>query len=386
MPSNTDVQNIQLTQYNLYVDGVDAGLLEDGAVSFSINGEEIVVDNVEQISGIVKSWDTGLPITGSVKFERTDFAFFRDIIAQGRVDQRNSGSSFALGMGTKRRDVTTDHTVPVLFHPTHLPLASKEGDAYFWKVAFDLSDVPWVGSRTEHQTIEVPMKVFPDLDQENGWEYGIFGDWTLTSSTPLGCFFTMKNQIYEPGLHLDAFAIKPGQIDSFNLFAFFGDTTTSPITATIDNVAGYTATDTTMVFDALSSANGLAAGDYIVLVTDTGNEYLYLTSVTYTSSTAGSFDCVRKTNGSDDNNDTVTDGAAITRIADPYWVNHTNSGGTLSNGTPATATVGDTYGSTTTTSKPLVVEGLAVGTTDVSVTFGGVSTPTTNPLVITVAN
>jgi hypothetical protein len=365
MASATDVDNIDIKQYNVYYGGVDLGLTTNDSLTIELNGEYVTVDDAEQFAGVVAEIEIGIVPMVTMEFMRADFPFIRNKILSGRVEVDISGIRAAMHLGNKKRKLHQDLNEVLRLHPKGISNTDYSQDIYLHKTAVKMEATQLIGSRTAIQRLSVTFSVYPDMTKAEGREYGIFGDWTLTTATPIGVWIQAERFARVPGKQLTAMSLTPGQTDRVAGFAGYGDDTSD--TLDIDFVAGYTATDTSLVFDALTTPSILTAGTILKYTT----ELIYIVSIAWTSTTAGTLTVVRGVLGSVAV--ALPDGTTITVKDFVSTENATDKGAWLSSD-PTKATVGDTYDASDTTKKGVLAH-VAAGSTNITITVNTVASP-----------
>lgn len=331
------------------------------------------IDDVEQFSGIVTDFENAIVPTLATIHKQADFDFLKSKILQSRVESDTSGAETVFYLGTKTRNIAADHSKELLLHPHQLPLSDRSGDIKAFKAAPMIENVQLIGSRTTEQKVQLNWRMYPDITRAVGQEYVALGNWNLTSSTPLGIFLACNHQVFSPGQHLEASTLIPGQVDRVNAFAIFGSIV-GTATAAVNEIGGRTAIDTSIAFDGLSSPNSIVNGDYLTIVTTSGAEIVFVSNVTYITSTTGTLTVIREVGGTL-NNDAIADDAVITRIASVSFSNVTDSGGVWGSTVIADVTVGNTYGSTIIKNKPGVLAHVTDGSSNITYTFESVVSP-----------
>jgi len=365
-----DVDNILLRAYDVIWDDVNLGLVEDGDLSVTINGETVVADSIAQISGVVKEVETGQIPEVTITFSRSDPDFVQNsLLKGGRVETATSGSDTVMFFDSLNRDITADFSFELRLHPTGVATSDRSGDFTFFKSAPVLDDFTFVGSRTEFQKLTVTFRVYPDLTKTNN-RYGALGDAAVVSA-PLNTFIQCNTAIFSPAQHLTALTLAVSQLDKIRAWGFFG---ANDATAAFNNVAGFTSTITTLAFDGLSQANAILVNDYLTIVTTSGNERIFVVSIVYTTSTTGTLTVIRGVAGSDDEQDAGIDDAVITRLKDVSFTDITQYT-VFASSSASNVTVGTNSDSTTQEGKPGVLENVATGSANITHTLSAIQSP-----------
>lgn len=366
MPTTADLDNIQLQAYDIVWDNQDLGFTTVDSLVINQGEQVINVDNADQLEGIIKQFSKGYVFSVTVSLKRSDFDFIYGKLMQSKATLvQGSGGEKYYSVRNQIFD-NVDLSKILKLHPSNLSATDRSKDIYFPKAFPTLEDFNLVGSRDTVQEVSITFTIFPDLD--NNDESARFGDWTAVASNPLGVWLSTDDNPQVPGKHVDAMTISAQSTHQINGFALFG-TTTGTATAAIDNGAGYTATDTSLVFDGLSSANAILDNSYVEI----GSEIIYVESVSYTSTTEGTLTVVRGVAGS--TAASITDNDAIT-VIDEVAVINANDSGSWASSSASNVTVGDTV-SGTGTDKSGVIAHVAAGSADITLTVpsGGTASP-----------
>lgn len=364
MATVSDINNIGLKTYDIYFGDTDLGTTVEDSVQVNLNGQYVPV-TADQFEGVIKSFQKGIVPTVRMELQNTDKDFITATLLNGQIDTDVSSDKTVGFFGTKIRD-SVDYQQTLLLHPHGIDRSDTSNDLYFWNAAAKIDNWQLIGSKNNIQTIAVEFEIYPDLNQDSGKEYGAFGSWDVSSGTPVAVAIVSDRTISNPYMSETAMDLNPGQIVRKNAFAIYMED--DSITLTVDNVAGYSATATSVIFDALSSNRAIAAGDYLKLA-GAGTEYAYVESVTYSSDTAGTLTLVRGVPSG--TGTTLSDGDTITLQKNVYaqWV---RDSATFASSDTGVVDAGNTYPGSGTSKKGVLVHDTA-GTANITATYNSVS-------------
>lgn len=367
--TNDDLNAIAIRQYDVTFNGVGLGATVEGSAAVSIEGQYTVVDNATELEGIIAQIERAIVPSFSCEFLRADFDYVQGKLLKGRVEVATDGTNQNFKLGTKNRNLHSEFNGILDLHPTGVPLSDKTQHIRFHKAAMIVEGVQFTSSREAVQTFTVSFTVFPDRDQLAGEEFGVFGDFTVISPTPVGLWLTMDKVARFPFKHVPAVSLDPSGVTRIQAYAGF--TTDSADTLDIDDVSGLTAdlTDTSLTFDALTTDNVLVDGSVI----HAAGEYMIVDGApTYTSATAGTAVLVRAAFGTtlashaNDVTLTITNAVAKQNVTDIA---------ALASSSPSNLTIGNVFQSSVLKNLNGIIAHVAVGSSNFSATLNAVPSP-----------
>lgn len=367
--TNADIDAINSRAYELFSDNVSLGPTIEGGTNVPIESLVSIVENSEQFEGTIAAIERALihnPVT--TEFLRADFEFLRTKLLANRVNIETDGITTNFKTGTKRRNLRS-LAKKLRLHPVDNAANDFTEDIVFHMAVAKITG-GLTGSRENFQSVKVEWIIFPDLDQLSGNEFATFGDWTLTEQTSIGVWIALGDRARTTSQHITASSFPIGAIDKLEVLAAFG--TASAETLDLDNVGNMTATDLSLIFDALTTDNILNAGDYLK---HPGGEFVRVASVSYATAVTGTATLdARGEFGSTaaviNDNDTLV----IWPRGDIARLNKTDSAA-WNSATPASATVGNVFNSTTEALNKGIVKHVGTGTTIITATVDGVASP-----------
>lgn len=355
----------QLEAYDMYLDGVKVASLKNGALNINFNNKIVRLDQVAGFIGTADAKSYGLvPKIEATTFS-VDVATLWGVLLPDYVTTVTSGSQTAYYGGTNLIDMKANAKT-LMFHPIRLPISNRNNDITFWQAVVNPENMQLVGNQEAFQELMLNIEVFPDETRVLEKRYFCVGDPTITD-TPLKCWIQANHKANAPAFQATAYTLAADQIEQFQGFALYGDITTTA-TGAINDVGNITAAQTSIIFDTMAGGTFIADTYYKI-----ENEYIYVTSVTYSGDTAGTLTAVRGvvgTTAAAHNDDTV-----ITMVTGQSVVNHTNEG-TWAASDETKAEVGDTYQGTTSGTTPTnkgYVYHVATGSSNITFTHSSVA-------------
>lgn len=364
-----------IRQYDVYWGDTKLGFTAENSVSIPLQGvfTDVLSDQVEGPNDIIpRGVIPGDNI--SMVLQNSDTDFINGTLLFGQLEIISSGSKIAGGLGFKIRD-SDDIVQRLRFHPTGVDQNITDDDIIFHK-AFPLPNFELTSSKDKIQELSINFRAKPDNDQPVGFQYGIIGPWDLTQGTPAYVAITLaeRNVVNSAGLTLPVMNINALTLSANQTDRLFGKKVfmqNGTVTMQVNNSGTYTAGATSIGFDTLSSANAISAGDYIEINNGSSTEIAFVTNVVFTSTTTGTIDLIRGVptgtgiSGVDDDVFTVKVGVGIQAARDD---------GTWASSSPSNVTGGNTFPGTGTTKKG-VIDHVAAGSANITVTVNAVSSP-----------
>lgn len=375
MAAEAEIQSIKLETYDTYIGGDYIGLTKQGTFKVKINGKYTTVDDVDQIQGIVKEWETGYMIEIELTLKKADFDTIGGIVLRNRARLILDGAKKAYALGQQIKDLVSI-AGEVLLHPASAPsLADRAGDMKFWKGALKAENLEIAGDRDNEQELALKISIYPDLSKPKHMLYGLLGDWTAQEVAPKMLFTSFDDKVqFIPMMHIPAVTLPRDGRAQLQVYAAYSNNST--ITAAINFGGGYTATATSLVFDTLSASNAFSNKSYIKI----NGEYLYVKTVTYATATTGTLVVTRGVWGSVPAS--ITDNDVIT-MQENYGIVRATDYVTFTGSDDTKGTVGDSAVATDDQKKG-VLHNVANGSFDVEAeTTVGVTTVTSERITVT---
>lgn len=276
-----DTSQIKLVEYNAYFDNSEVGYLVTAETQVSPTATYVDVTNAAQFVGILKSWLIGWVPNVRITMMQTDFDELWGRIAAGQlyaeVDATDSTRK-GYWMGSRTIDMD-DLQKSFYLRPKDAEVGDYSGDIYFWKAAPDLSQVTVSGNRDNAQTVQVPMKIFPNKDVSADKTYGCFGDWSAVAGTPHSVFVQMSSTAQSPYKHISTVTITVDGEHTMQPYAAY--ISTSNYGGLLNEASNIAASATSINIDGISPVNLFAVGDYVKSAT--GDEILQITAATYSN-------------------------------------------------------------------------------------------------------
>lgn len=377
-----NVNNTRLQQYVTYWRSaqtnsfVELGITETGTPEFGAKGEYVNLEDADQFFGRIASQKVGWTVTCRIVFKEVSYADLYSRILQGQTDAIVDGVRKAYDGDTVPLNMNRD----VAGELRLVPLGAAAGDLSeaitLWKAAPQI-DLKLAGDRTKYQTVETEFMAYPDPTRSRAGyplsaSYFRLGDPLAIASDPdfIGAVFGERPTApykHTPGMTIDSNDSKK----TFWYGAWCSDATT---TVAINNVGGYTATDTALVYNNKSVSGESLTGKYLRI----GTERVYVTLDTQGTSTTGTLTVVRAALFS--TAAAISDAATCT-VQEPnsIAVLPVTDRASFASTVPADATVGNSLstGSLVFGDKGLVTW-VSSGSTDITATIGAtVSKPLT---------
>jgi hypothetical protein len=303
MSAQSDYDGIQFKTMIPYLDGETLGAIKKGSLELGLAGSYVLLEDVDGFEGVFKAWSRATIGSLRMTVKTSSLQFLVNRMLAGQVDANIKGAY----LGSKDRDLV-DIAGELLLHPKGTPFDSRLEDVKLWNVVIRVDIAILFGGDVPPE-YPIELIVLPDINREAGKEFGFIGDWSYIEAAPLGVIIGSDREARHPLLSETALTLINGQIMRKKAFLIHGEAST--ITLDIDNVAGYTGTDTgPIAFDNLSAPNSLVAGMYLKTGTGGTLQYWYITGVTYSTTTAGTFNCVRDV--VNHNTQAVVDGETLT--------------------------------------------------------------------------
>lgn len=373
MATSQDVTDINLQSYDITWDSLDLGLTFVDSVVINQNEQLIPVANVDQIEGTVKSFSKGFVVNVTATFANTSIERIYGKLMQNKAVLQSDGTNRYYSLRNIKVDNTADAKALIL-HPSDLPSTDKSKD-YYLPLAFpELPDFVINGSRDTVQQMQVTFVVFPDLNNNN--EVLRAGDWTVTPTDPDYAFIATGSPFQVPAKSLLALDVEAGEKQQISAGIVYSANST--VTAALNDAGGLTATATSLPFDTLSSDNAIQEGSYLELDNGGSQEVVYVSSITYATSTTGTATIARGIWGTSGivlvDNDTITikNTPAITNATDIV---------TWASSSASNVTVGNVRGASDATKKGVIAH-VAAGSANITATSGA----TVSPNLVVTAN
>lgn len=338
MAQDAEIQSIKLETYDTYVGADYIGLTKQGTFKVKINGKYVTVDDVDQVQGIVKEWETGYMIEIEFTLKKADFDTIGSIVLRNRARLILDGAKKAYTLGQQIKDLVSI-AGEVLLHPTSAAsLADRSGDMKFWKGTIKAENLEIAGDRDNEQELPLKISIYPDLSKPKHMIYGVLGDWTAQDVAPKLLFNNFDERVqFIPSMHIPEITVPRDGRAQLQTYAAYS--TDSTITALINFGGGYSSSATSIVFDTLSASNAFVAKSYIKI----NGEYLYIKSVTYATATTGTLVVQRGIWGSvaaaisDNDTITVQENYGLVRVTDYVtYLGSDNTKGTVGDSAIAT--------------------------------------------------
>lgn len=351
---------IRKERYRVYFNDKEIGEIAVDSLSVPINGR-ISTAEVDSKIGIAKAQFDGYAPAISFTLMEWDVDILRDILPDVGYQAGNDGAKIGFGI----HDVDMDDQAGVL---ELIPVTNDPGvrtrSWYAPKAYIDPSQVNFDFGRDRWVQLPLSIGLLEDSSQPAGFEYLHYGNIDAEANTPLSTFITLSPRIVDVPMHYTAADIEPGQ--TYPSYGWRFDGADSGSGALINEATGYTASDTSLVFDTSTASNLFKAGQYIQI----GTEVIYIESVTQ-SGTSGTLTVTRGVAGS--TAAAISDNDAIDLLKNTSYVMATRVG-TWAASASSNAKVGDTKGGTTETKKGHITH-VAAGTSNITFTLDAVASP-----------
>lgn len=371
--SQSDLDAIELAQYQVYFDDLNLGYLVDGSLSVAVAGSYTNVETVNQFEGIIKQWNrANIPtITFSVFANSVDY--LRTKLMKNQVDTETfADGSSKIGLGVKTRSSSTYEGV-LLMTPYPAVAGDYSKDIRVTKAVIQINfDNIIAGSKESPAELSVTVNAMPDTTQPVGYEYATLGNWARSSDTPLGVSVSTYQYVMaeDARMSLGALTLKNDEQHRLECHIHYG-TISSSVTTAINFGSGYSATDTSLVVD---SVTGISAGDFVRITTSGPvQEYARVSGVD-----SGTNTLTVERNALGSTAQAVADGDAVA-LVENVASEQGRDKATWASSDATKATVGDTFQGAGTANKG-VVKHVAAGSTNITATFNSVASPA---LVIT---
>jgi len=314
-----DIDAVQIRTLDVYLDNVFLGLIREASLKLTVENATTTVSNALQLEGVIKSVERARIPKLEMTFMSSSQEFLRSQVWKDRVDIDTNGADTTFYFGNENKDLVTLSS-EVRLHPSSLDLDNKSEDFLFYKGVIQKDALELLFSREDTQDVDVEMIIFPDTTKSTNREYGYAGPGT-SQQVPLTVFIqNSKTLASTPPMHSETQDMEEG--DVFQLEAWAMNGSDASITLDINNGAGYAGTRAivSMAFDALSPVSSLVAGQYIKGTA--GTEWMYVSSVTYATTSTGTMVVVREVAGSvieaysDNNTLTVQSDIGFQRVTD----------------------------------------------------------------------
>lgn len=364
--TQADLDAISLNQYQVFFDDLNLGYIVDGTLTVGVAGQYTEVNNVNQFEGTIKMWNRANIPSVSFSVFSNDVDTMRTKLMKGQVQSETfSDGTSKIGFGVET--IGSDSFAGVLLM-TPYPAPSGydyASDFRFTKAVLRI-DYDNIIASSKESPAEVPITVtmLPDTTQATGFEYGVFGNWQASSSTPLGVSITAYQYALsdDPRISLTAATLLADELQRLECHAHYG--TVSSTATAINNGAGYSATDTSIVVDSVS---GIAAGDFIRITTSGPvQEYARVSAVT-----TGTNTLTVERNALGSTAQTIADDDVVTLITNVSTVN-VRDGATWASSDATKATVGNTYQGSGSANKGVIAH-VATGSANITATFNSVA-------------
>lgn len=365
--TQSDLDAISLNQYQVFFDDLNLGYIVDGTLTVGVAGQYTEVNNVNQFEGTIKMWNRANIPSVSFSVFSNDVETMRTKLMKGQVSSETfSDGTSKIGFGVET--IGSDNFAGVLLMtPYPAPSGYNYGSDFRFTKAVLRVEFDNVIASSKESPAEVPVTVtmLPDTTQATGFEYGIFGNWQASSSTPLGVSITSYQYALsdDPRISLTYAKILADEMQRFECHAHYG--TVSSTATAINNGSGYNATATSMVVDSVS---GIAAGDFIRITTSGPvQQYARVSAVN-----TGTNTLTVERNALGSTAVTIADNDVVTLITNVSTVN-VRDGATWASSDTGKATVGNTYQGTGSANKGVIAHAGAAGSTNVTATFNSVA-------------
>jgi phosphotransferase system HPr-like phosphotransfer protein len=360
--TQADLDAISLNQYQVFFDDLNLGYIVDGTLTVGVAGQYTEVNNVNQFEGTIKMWNRANIPSVSFSVFSNDVETMRTKLMKGQVSSEtfsDGTSKIGFGVETIGSDVFAG---VLLMTPYPAPSGYNYGSDFRFTKAVLRIEFDNIIASSKETPAEVPLTVtmLPDTTQPTGFEYGVFGNWQASSSTPLGVSITSYQYALsdDPRISLTAATLLNDELQRLECHAHYG--TVSSTATTTSGTASATATSIAVV-----SATGIAAGDFVRITTSGPvQEYARVSGVSGNTLTV-------ERNALGSTAQSVGSGDAVTLITNVSTVN-VRDGATWASSDATKATVGNTYQGTGTANKGVIAH-VAAGSANITATFNSVA-------------
>jgi len=356
--------------YKIYFGGVEIGKVKNGDLSVKFNDNIVELKDIAGYIGTAEAKTYGLVPEVMFTTFHANVANLWGIYLNGYTTVITSGADKSYHGGVKLIDLFADADTLVI-HPGDLDDTDRSEDFNFHLARLTPENVELIGDHSKFQEIKLNARIFPDENRSVESRYFIIGDPTITN-TPLKVWTQWNKKVNIPSFHVAALSLAVGQNEQVQGMALFGDIVTTA-TGAIDDATDISASDTSIVFDTMAGGTFIADEYYVI-----ESEYIYVTAVTMSSTTAGTLTAVRGVCGT--TAAAHVDDTVITMVTGSSIENQTAQG-TWASSDVAKVTIGDTYLGSGTTLKG-VANHVATGPSNITMTLNSVASPN---LVITAA-
>lgn len=364
------VTNYAIRTYEMTWRSINLGTTVPGSVNVPIEGRYTDVES-DQIEGRADSIPKGV-IPGddlTMELQSTDMDSIIGNLLRDQVEVIVNGVAQSAGLGFKARN-SEDVAGQLRYHPVGVEASDTTNDILihraFPKIAFTLT-----GERDQEQRLAVTFTSLPDGNQALGFQYGRFGSPFIVAATPEFVSIVSDQNINRAPYMTELISnLSPGEVSRKTATATF----MTAGTITLEVVGAPTATDTSIVFDALSSNQAIQAGDFLK---HSGGERISVEAVTYTTDTSGTLTVVRGV--PDGVGSPMVDNDVITQQVD-VSSRFVRDSAAWASSVAANVIVGNTFAGSGDTAKGILTHGGSAGASNIEATVNAV---TSAALVVT---
>ena len=380
-----DVKNARVQQYVAYWRNAvtntwtELGVTRTGTPEFGGKGAYVNLEDADQFFGRVASEKVGWDVMCKITLLEVDYASLYGRLLAGQAEQVVDGANRALDFDT----VPTNMTRDVAGELRLVPLRAAAGDLSeaitIWKTAPQI-DLRLIGDRTKYQSIDVEFFAYPDPTRSRaGYPlsagYFRIGDPNAVATNPTTIGYVAGNVPVAPYISTPAASLKQGDQKQFFAFgAWHADAAGK--TMLVNNVGGYTASDTSIDYD----SKAVSGEDYTGKYARIGTEIVYIVLDNMSSGVAGTLTVKRAArftvaaSMSDSDTITVQDDASLAVINITERAVHASSA-------PNIATIGNSASGSTPFGNKGLVSHVSAGSANMTATVG----PTTSEQLIITA-
>ena len=277
--------NVQIIDFEAFRGagaGESIGHIKFNATELALNYKIIKVESSALTNATIAASNVGAAPTLNLTMLQTTHDELWGDMASGQMVPYVDGAKLAYGVGSRAVDLI-DLSEPLRLHPASADADDFSGDYYFWLASPDLSQVTITGNRDGEQEVQVPFTIFQDDTKGLDHDIGLFGDWTATlNADPYTMFISTEHKARAPYNHDGVLTLESDQVKRVYTYGFYK--TNTSVTFDINDVGDVAAVDVIIEVDTISTANGLAVGDYFLI----GTELMKITAITYSTTTAAS--------------------------------------------------------------------------------------------------
>ncbi len=366
--TQSDLDAIELAQYQVFFDDLNLGYIVDGSLSVAVAGNYTNVETVNQFEGIVKQWNrANIPTIGFSVFANS-VEYLRTKLMKNQVEAETfADGSSKIGLGVKTRSSTTYEGV-LLLTPYPSVAGDYSKDIRIPKAVIQINfDNIIAGSKDSPAELAVSVNALPDTSQPTGYEYATLGNWSRSSDTPLGVSVSTYQYVLsdDARMSLGALTLRNDEKHRLECHIHYGSISTSVVTA-INFGAGYSATDTSLVLD---SVTGISSGDFVRITTSGPvQEYARVSNVD-----GGTNTITVERNALGSTAQAIADGDAVALVTSVSSEQGRDKA-TWASSDDSKVTVGNTFQGSGAANKG-VVSHVASGSSNITATFNSVSSP-----------